>query len=143
MMSNEIQVLSPEDRKAIIASLDMDELEREMLAMPQADCPTFHSFGPGVYFREAHFPAGSIVLGHCHLQSTMNLVLKGDIAVIANGDITLLKAPFMFESQPGRKFAYALTDTVWLNVIPTELTDVNEIEKQYIEKLQPALEALE
>ena len=134
---SEIVALSVDEQLALIKSLDMDELEREMALMPQVPIETFHTFGPGVYFREAHFPAGSFVLGHKHLKSTMNLLMQGDIAVVHDGGISLLQAPFMFESVPGRKLAYALTDTVWINVIPTELTDVAEIEKQFIEKLAP------
>jgi hypothetical protein len=133
-------LMSREDQIAAIQAIDMDELEREMLAMPQAETPVFHSFGPGVYFREAHFPAGAYILGHRHVKSTMNIVLKGDLIVVANGGISLVQAPFMFESEPGRKFAYAITDTVWINVIPTEMTDVDEIERAFIHKLQPALE---
>lgn len=140
---NEIVALSEDDQLALIQSLDMDELEREMLAMPQAPVETFHRFGPGVYFREAHFPAGAVVLGHKHIRSTMNMVLKGEIVVIHDGGISLLKAPFMFESVPGRKLGYTLSDTVWVNVIPTELTDVAEIENQVIEKMPIALEGPE
>lgn len=136
----DIRALCPDEQLAIIQSLDMDELEREMVLMPQAPVETFHTFGPGVYFREAHFPAGAIVLGHKHIKSTMNLVLRGDIVVVHDGGISLLQAPCMFESVPGRKLAYTLTDTVWVNVIPTELTDVAEIENQYIDKLPTALE---
>jgi hypothetical protein len=136
----EIRALSHDEQVALIQSIDMDALELEMAAMPQAETPTFHTFGPGVYFREAHFPAGAVILGHKHLKSTMNIVMKGDIAVVHDGGVSLLQAPFMFESVPGRKLAYALTDTVWINVIPTELTDVAEIENQFIEKMLPALE---
>ena len=53
---NEIRALSPEQQAELIASLDLEELEREMLEFPQVDCPVFHHFGPGVCIRERHMP---------------------------------------------------------------------------------------
>ena len=39
-------------------NLIVADLEKEMLEMPQADCPVAHHFGPGIYIREVTLPAG-------------------------------------------------------------------------------------
>ena len=48
------------------APICIDDLEKKMLSQEQVECPVFHHFGPGVYMREAMFPAGSIGIGHKH-----------------------------------------------------------------------------
>jgi hypothetical protein len=37
----------------------VEDVERKMLLLPQADCPLHHHFGPGLYVREVHIPAGA------------------------------------------------------------------------------------
>jgi hypothetical protein len=137
---NEIRALSPEKQAELIASLDFDELEREMLEHEQVDCPVFHHFGPGVCIRERHMPEGTLILGHRHRVPHINMIVKGIVVVIASGEVNIFVAPHIFVGEADRKVIYPIEDTVWLNVIATNLTTVEEIEAAFIQKAPLLLE---
>lgn len=117
------------------ASIDLDAVEAYMLTLPQVECPVTHHFGPGVCIRERHMPAGTFLVGHKHRLPNLSMILEGACVVLEDGVITEVQAPFMFFGKPARKAIYVLTDTVWVNIIPTELTDADEIEAAFIEKI--------
>lgn len=115
--------------------LALPEVESNMLALPQVECPVVHHFGPGVYIREVTIPSGTIALGHCHRHSHMNIMLAGKLALLCDdGQIRILTAPMMLESAPGQKLAYAIETTVWQNVYATEERDIERLEEQLFEK---------
>ena len=101
---------------------------------PQVECPVQHHFGPGVYIRECAMPAGSIVVGHYHRQSSLNVMLKGRMVLLVDGQITVIDAPYMTISGPGRKAAYVLDDVVWQNIWATEETDIDKLEDMFVDK---------
>lgn len=85
--------------------LALPEVESNMLALPQVECPVVHHFGPGVYIREVTIPAGTIALGHYHRHSHMNIMLAGKLALLCDdGQIRILTAPMMLESAPARNW---------------------------------------
>lgn len=107
-----------------------------------------HHFSPGVYARELHIPAGTILTGKIHLTRHLNIISAGTIEIFCpdKGQFTV-SAPFTFVSDPGTKrVGYAWTDTVWTTIHPTDETDPDEIERQIIaqdfddERLIPAME---
>ena len=102
--------------------------------LPQVECPVNHYFRDGEYIRECTIPKGSIVVGHHHKKECLNIFLSGEIALVENGEAVILKAPMFFNSGPGRKMAYAITDVVWQNVHKTEETDLEKIEQEFIDK---------
>lgn len=108
---------------AITNNISMDVIESEMLSLPQVECPVTHHFGPGVYIREAFLPAGTYVMGHAHKCEHMNMMIKGKMAVIVNGEAKVIEGPYIFTGQPGRKLAYILEDTVFQNIYGTDETD--------------------
>jgi hypothetical protein len=112
----------------------LDDIEAMMLAAPQIDCPLVHHFGGGVYIREGFIPARTYILGHSHKKETMNVLLRGKMAVYVNGDVKVIEGPFIFVSEPGRKFGYAIEDCVFQNIHPTDKTDLAEIEEEFIYK---------
>ena len=112
----------------------LESVEAAMLEMPQIECPVTHHFGPGIYIREAFLPAGAYVMGHAHKAEHLNVMLKGKMAVIVGGEAQLIEGPCIFTGQAGRKFAYIIEDTVFQNIHPTELTDLDEIEAEFIDK---------
>ena len=116
------------------SSVSIDAIEEMMLAEEQVDCPVQHHFGPGVYLREVFFPAGIYVMGHAHKKPTMNILLKGKMAVMVNGMARVIEAPYTFNSEPGRKLAYIIEDCVFQNILATEETDVEKIEEIFIDK---------
>lgn len=118
----------------IAVATPLDQIEAMMLAAPQIDCPVQHHFGPGIYMREAFLPAGTYVMGHAHKDEHMNIMLKGKMAVIVNGEAKVIEGPYIFTGQPGRKFAYIIEDTVFVNVYATDETDVEALEEMFVDK---------
>ena len=115
--------------------MDIDFIEREMLKFAQSDCPVVHSFGPGLYIREVTIPRGTLALGHHQVYDQMNIFLKGKILMAnENGSSVVLSAPMMFVGKPGRKLGYVIEDVVWLNVYPTDETDIEKLESTYLIK---------
>jgi len=113
----------------------IDDLEVALLEEEQADCPVIHRFGPGVYIREVHAPAGTLAVGHHQNFEHMNIFLKGRVNVLDDdGVVKELVAPMMFVGPPGRKIGYITEDMVWLNVYATEETDVMKLEEYYLTK---------
>lgn len=111
-----------------------DQIEALMLSAPQVECPVTHHFGHGIYMREAFLPAGIYVMGHAHKNEHMNIMLKGKMAVIVNGEAKVIEGPYIFTGQPGRKFAYIIEDTVFVNAYATEETDIEKLEEMYVDK---------
>jgi len=118
------------------------ELEAAMLAMPnQIELETQHHFAPGIYVRELFIPAGTVLTGKIHRHELMNILVSGTIQVTTDTGVTELTGPKIYNSPPGmKKAAYAITDTIWLNIHPTTETDLVKIEDEFI---APSFEALE
>lgn len=112
--------------------LALNHLKR--LDLPSVETELKHSFYPGVYMRQLFIPSGSFIIGKYHKKPMLNILSFGKIAVLVEGEIKLLEAPYMFKGRVGRKAGYALEDTVWVNVIETDLTDLEEIESEFIEE---------
>ena len=117
-----------------VSAVSLDAIEEMMLSEEQVDCPVQHYFGPGIYIREVFFPAGIYVMGHAHKKPTMNILLKGKIVVMVNGEARVIEGPYIFNSEPGRKLAYVIEDCVFQNLHATEETDLEKIEEIFIDK---------
>lgn len=118
-----------------VAALDLEthltQVTSQLLKEQQANCPVVHRFGPGVYIREVHLPAGALVVGHYHKQSHLNMMLQGSMLLLkGDGDIEQLEAPASLIAPPGRKVAYILKNVVWQNIYATDKKDVAEIEEE-------------
>ena len=113
----------------------LEMLEAAFLNFPQVPCPVIHRFGPGIYIREVNIPAGTIAIGHYQKKEHVNIFLKGKLKILDDdGSVIELAAPMIFVGKPGRKFGYITEDVVWLNVYPTEETDVEKLEETYLDK---------
>ena len=97
------------------------------------ETPVTHHFGPGVYIRECAMPAGTVVVGKPHRMSSLNVMLKGRMVLLVDGRVSVVAAPFMAVSGPGRKAAYVLEDAIWQNIFATDETDVAVIEAMVID----------
>jgi hypothetical protein len=114
----------------------VEELQAVMSAMPQADgLITTHHFVPGQYLRKLWRPAGVVIVGKVHKAPHFFLCALGEIAVSSgDGNWKTLRAGDVIESQPGTKrITVALTDAIGITVHKTELTDLDEIERELIE----------
>jgi hypothetical protein len=110
-------------------------MELTMLKEDQVSCPVYHHFSPGIYIREVHLPAGTLAIGHKQKTVHLNVFLKGRVTMVnEDGSTYELSAPQIFTSQPGRKFGYIHEDVVWLNIYPTNETDISTLEDTFLEK---------
>lgn len=117
-----------------MSSLIIADLEKEMLDMPQADCPVAHHFGPGIYIREVTLPAGIFAVGHAQRFDHLNIMLTGKVAIVDDGKVRVLEAPLIFTGKPGRKVGYVIETCVWQNAYATEETDIDALEAHYLDK---------
>ncbi len=120
-------------------------LERELKALPQAEIPTAHTFGPGFYARTITLAPGTVLTGKIHSTEHIFIVSKGDITLVSEEGKRRVQAPFQMVSKPGTKRAgYAHTETVCTNVHITTETDLVRLEAQLIEpEALPAPETVE
>ena len=118
-------------------------LEKIMLGHDQVDCPVIHRFSPGIYIREVSLPAGAIAIGHYQKTRHLNVFLQGMVTMFNDdGSRTDLEAPMMFTGEPGRKVGYIHENVVWLNIYPTDETDIETLESMYLDKSEAFLEHL-
>jgi hypothetical protein len=113
----------------------IESLEKELLNLPQVECPLKHNFAPGVYMREITMPAGSFIIGHEHLTEHFNVVLTGKARVMIDGVIEDLVAPCYFISKPNvRKVLFILEEMKFATIHPTDETSVEVLESTLVRK---------
>jgi len=115
--------------------MDLAAIEAVMLKNAQVEIPLEHIFSAGVYIRKVTIPAGTIVMGVRHRYATCNILLRGVLHVFAGEGEPLktLIGPCIFTTSPGtKKFAYCEQEAEFANVIPTDETDPDVIEKIFI-----------
>lgn len=110
--------------------------------------PVRHYHCKGNYAREVYIPAGSFVIGKIHKHEHINVLSAGTCCVVTEAGKEYLSAPLTFVSLPGIKRAvYAIKDTVWTTIHPTDSQDLEQIEDEVIaknyEELNNALEVIE
>lgn len=120
----------------IVGNLDRTKViafENLLKQYPQLELKVVHHFSKGVYARELHIPAGTILTGEIHKFENLNILSKGVIEVLTEYGMQRVEAPFTVVSPAGTKrVARALTDCVWTTVHGTELKDISEIKNYFI-----------
>lgn len=120
-----------------LPAFNIDEIEKRMLNLPQADCPVSHHFGPGLYIRELRMKAGTLAVGHRQKLPHVNSFIQGRVLVLnPDGTQTELIAPCTFVGQPGRKIGFVLEDVIWQNIYATDETDIETLEETYLDKTE-------
>lgn len=99
-------------------------VEDEMRKHPPREVPIKHTFGGGMYAREAFLPKDTLATGRIHKQEQINIVSQGDISVLTEQGWIRFKAPSTIVSPLGTKrLVYAHEDTTWVTILRTDLTD--------------------
>ena len=117
---------------------DIDALSGALLKLPQAAMTLKHHFSDGVYARERFAPQGTLITGKRHRYRTLTILLSGELSVYTEngtkqGESVTHVAPAVFVSDAfTRKVTFSHTDTILMTVHPTNETDLDEIEKQFI-----------
>lgn len=133
-MSEETQLTVIKNKLRDFSGQTMNDMESWLLQQPQAAYDTKHHFGPNIYIREASVPAGAVVLGHAHKEPHLAVVLEGQMAVLMDGEITVVTAPATFLSPAGRKLAYIMEDLIIQNIFATDETDIDKLEDMLVDK---------
>ena len=101
--------------------------------LPLLDGEVLHHHSYGVYGRELRVKAGSVIVGHIHKFTNMNVLLEGEMTIATDDGPMRVGPGFPVVSPPGTKrAAYAHTDCRWLTVHGTHETDLAMIEQQFI-----------
>lgn len=108
---------------------------RELAKLEQTDCPLVHRFAPGVYLREIHMPADTIVIGRVHKTKHFNVLLQGAALIVhEDGSREELRAPMTFVSEAGvQKVLYIIEDMIWQTIHVTPETDMAKLEADLVE----------
>ena len=118
----------------------IDRLQAEMVAMPQAELTTEHFFSPGMYMRKVFRPAGTLIVGKVHKEPHFFMCAMGEIVAWTEKGMVTLRAGDVVESKPGTKrVTMAVTDSIGITIHRTDKTDLDEIE---VELLEPDTTAL-
>jgi quercetin dioxygenase-like cupin family protein len=118
----------------------IERLQSQMSAMPQAELVTEHSFSPGMYLRKVFRLAGTLIVGKVHKESHFFLCAKGEIIAWTEGGMKHLYAGDVLESKPGTKrVTLAVTDAIGITIHRTDKTNLDEIETELIEPDTAAL----
>lgn len=92
-----------------------------------------HTVTPGIYTRELTMTAGSLVFSKIHMETHPFIITKGKVSVYDGDKIQELEAPYKGVTIAGTKrVLYVHEETVWTTFHPTELTDLEEIDKNGI-----------
>jgi quercetin dioxygenase-like cupin family protein len=123
-----------------VSKEQIERLQSEMAAMPQAELVTEHSFSPGMYLRKVYRPAGTLIVGKVHKEPHFFLCAKGEIIAWTENGMKHLYAGDVVESKPGTKrVTLAVTDAVGITIHRTDKTDLDDIETELIEPDTAAL----
>lgn len=112
----------------------IERLQREMVAMPQAELQTEHYFSGGMYCRKLTRPAGTLIVGKVHKKDHFFLCAKGEIIAWSEGGMRHLKEGDVIVSKPGTKrVTLAVTDAIGITFHRTNKTNLDKIERELIE----------
>jgi hypothetical protein len=95
------------------------------------DLPVREFLHGGIYERELTIPAGTVLTGKIHTKDHMFHLTKGDLSVMTDDGVKRIQAPARLDvTSGGKKIGYAHTDVVCTTFTRTDLTDLDEIEKE-------------
>jgi len=118
----------------------IDQLQAEMVKMPQLELQTEHFFVPGMYCRRVYRPAGTLIVGKVHKHPHFFLCAKSEIIAWTETGMRKLQAGDVVECQPGTKrVTLATQDSIGVTIHKTEKTDLDDIETELVEPDDTAL----
>jgi hypothetical protein len=96
--------------------------------------PLKHWLAPGIYAREIHLPANTLVVGKIHRHRHFNILSQGSITCYTEFGLQTLEAPASFISEPGTKrVVFTHEDAIWTTIHPnpTDETDLKILEDMF------------
>ena len=105
-------------------------IEKEILQMPQVDCPVKHYQVDGVYVRSMFIPAGTLLTGKIHNFENIAILAQGTIRISNGTESYVISAPHVMVDKPGvKRIGYAETDVTFITVHKETTKDLEDIEK--------------
>ena len=102
----------------------------------EQEVPLEEFYAGGVYARQIFIKAGTALVGAIHKDEWLHVVSKGKLRIVTEAGTRIIDAterPQTFSSPAGVKRAgYAVTETVWTVFHATELTNEDDIRKEFI-----------
>lgn len=110
------------------------EAESKLLAMPQVDIPTQHSFHAGMYARTVTIPAGVAITGALIKIPTL-LIVNGRCEVFTGGEVVELSGYNVIQASANRKQVFlAHEDTTLTMLFPTTATTIEQAENEFTDE---------
>lgn len=107
--------------------------DRNMIPITDKDLSIKHTYSDGMYARTGTMKAGSMIVGHIHKYSCINVMSTGKMIVNHSGKTQVLEAPCTFKSEAGsRKVILILEDVVFTNIHKTDTIDLDELRKELL-----------
>jgi len=125
-----IQDLKERDLMSLAISIE-ESISEGSMGVPKTKLT--HHFADGVYVREMFLPKGTVIVGKKHRYRCINIMIKGDITIYADGDQERFIDHYIGVAPVGtQKAALVNEDTIWLCIHATNKTDLDEIEEEAI-----------
>lgn len=104
-----------------------------------------HYHPEGLYGRRQYLAKETVVVGKVHRRESITILMKGTLAIVdENGNRELHHAPDVWITPVGRqRVICAVTDAEWIGVWPTELKELQDIEKDLTCMSMAEFESLE
>lgn len=84
----------------------------------------------GVYAKEIHIPAGTVLVSHKHAYDHLSILASGWVRLEVNGEVQRKSGPMALVIKKGEEHSLmAITDTVWFCIHPTDETDEDKIDE--------------
>ena len=120
--------------KQLAVKTQIENLQAELLKMPQADIVTEHTFLPGIYERKITVPPWTVLTGAEHKTDYKIKLEKGTIAVNVEDKVKIMTAPMEFEAKAGAQRVGRVFDeeVVWIDIYenPDNCQDLTIIEER-------------
>lgn len=139
-MSTSLAVLPEPGLPAPVARGKIMAIQRACQGLPDGERmdespPLKHWLAPGIYAREIHLPAGTLVVGKIHRHRHLNIISQGRITCYTEYGLEHHQAPSSFISEPGTKrVVYTHEDAIWTTIHPnpTNETDITKLEEMNV-----------
>ena len=110
----------------------IDAFEKRMIRFPQVIMPLKHIFTPGLYAREIHCKAGTLLTSMVHKYEHPFVLSKGKLKIF-DEEVIELEAPYTGITKAGaRRLVYIVEDVIWTTFHVTDKKTVEEVEKDIL-----------
>lgn len=136
-MNTELSVLPEANLPAPVARSRIMAIQRACQGLPDGQRmdespPLRHWLTPGIYAREIHLAAGTLVVGKIHRGRHLNIISQGRVTCYTEFGLDHYEAPASFISEPGTKrVVFTHEDAIWttIHANPGDETDISRLEE--------------